>query len=99
MGEWKIQVPLKLDAEIVERMDRDVQRFAPFCEGRSAIGRELIRYAYDLIDEGIIEWSLEAVQIVRGNRRIRDTRTNRQSVPSIPRGVAPETRDAGKRKT
>jgi len=78
VGEWKIQVPMKLDPEIVERMDRDVQRFAPFCEGRSAVGRELIRYAYDLIDQGIIEWNLEAVQRVRSNPR------NGIQGPSVP---------------
>jgi hypothetical protein len=62
MGEWKIQIPMRLAAVTVGRMDKDVQRFRPFCEGRSAIGRVLIEYAYAAIDAGILRWDLEWIQ-------------------------------------
>jgi hypothetical protein len=68
MGEWKIQVPMKLAPRTVDRMDEDVERFAPFCEGRSTIGRVLIEYAYQAIDEGILKWDFESINRVLSKR-------------------------------
>lgn len=77
MGEWKIQVAVKFESSTVERFDRDIQRFAPFCEGRSAIARVLVDVAYAAIDAGIIPWSLESIQEILSVSR-------RQVIPGIP---------------
>lgn len=69
MGEWKIQVPAKFDSSTVERMDREIARFAPFCEGRSTMVRILVEYALAAIDDGILQWDLKSIQQVLSNSR------------------------------
>lgn len=66
MSEWLTQVPVKLDAKIVSRLDDDVTRFLPFCTGRSAVIRVLIEVAYKQIDAGIVDWTPEGLQRVLG---------------------------------
>src|SRR5579859_1228124 len=90
MGEWKVQVPVKVEGWTAERMDRDVERF-PFCEGRSSIARKLIELAYAAIDAGIIEFEPGTLQEVLSNLRVqkRPSPQKFQSVPSVP-GVRAE---------
>lgn len=64
MGEWKVQVPVKLDRKTVDRLDEYVQQFSPFCEGRSAIARVLIEYALSSIDSGTLSFDLVSIQRV-----------------------------------
>lgn len=82
MGEWMVQVPTKLRSLTIDRIDADVQRFAPFCEGRSAIVRLLIDVAYAAVDRGMVPWDLAGVQGVLGIPRS-------QAVPSVPKVVLP----------
>lgn len=62
MGLTKQNVPVRLDAKTIERIDEDVRRFAPFCEGRSAMARLLIHLAHSQIDSGEINWTISGIQ-------------------------------------
>jgi hypothetical protein len=62
MGLCKQCVPVKLDAETVTRINEDVKRFAPFCEGRSTMARVLIQIAYSQIDSGKVDWTVRGIQ-------------------------------------
>ena len=72
---------IKLDVPTIQRIDQDVQRFAPFCEGRSTVARVLIQLAYAAIDAGILQWDLESVQ------RVLSKSQNGHGVPSLGQGV------------
>ena len=86
MGECLIQVPIKVPLWLAQRLDSDVERFAPFCEGRSAVGREALIQFYLLVDAGIIEWNSEAVNRVRSNSQ----NGNRvHGIPSNPVSTVP----------
>lgn len=85
LGEWKQQVPIKLDVDTIRRIDQDVQRFAPFCEGRSTVARVLIQFAYAAIDAGILKWDLQSVQDVLSNSRPVNGAV--PSVLSVPKGA------------
>jgi hypothetical protein len=62
MGLCKQNTPVRLDAETIARIDEDVKRFAPFCEGRSAMIRLLVRIAHSQIDSGKVEWTTRGIQ-------------------------------------
>ena len=55
MGEWMIQVPVKLDAATVERLDL-LRGAYPFKPGRSTVIRELVEEGLRLISEGILQF-------------------------------------------
>ena len=74
MGVWLKNVPVKLDEKTVQRMDQDVQRFSPFCTGRSQLGRLLIHLAYAQIDNGEVDWTLSGIQ--RALKRKPNTKPN-----------------------
>jgi len=73
VGEWMVQVPVKLDPETVARLDL-LRGSYPFKPGRSTVIRELVEEGLRLIAEGIMQF--------------RATTSNRvpsvQSVPGIP---------------
>ncbi len=79
MGEWKLQVPVKLDPATVARIDRDVQSFQPFCEGRSAMVRVLISLAYAAIDRGILGSGASISPGARNSRTLAGADTELQS--------------------
>lgn len=87
MGEWLSQVPVKLDARMVARLDEDVTRFLPFCQGRSAMIRVLLEVAYNQIDNGSVDWTLEGLQKVLGVPRVQES----QRIQSVP-GTTPRKR-------
>ena len=62
MGEWKQNVPVRLDAKTIARIDGDVRRFAPFCQGRGAMVRILIQLAHSQIDSGNVNWTISGIQ-------------------------------------
>lgn len=73
MGEWMVQVPVKLDPETVARLDL-LRGSYPFKPGRSTVIRELVEEGLRLIAEGIMQF--------------RATASNRvpsvQSIPGTP---------------
>ena len=64
MGEWMIQVPVKLDPATVERLDL-LRGAYPFKPGRSTVIRELVEEGLRLIAEGILQFRAQAVNRVQ----------------------------------
>ena len=62
MGITLKAVPVRLDEETVARIDEDVRRFAPFCEGRSSMVRALVYVAYGQVDRGKVKLTLTGIQ-------------------------------------
>lgn len=69
MGEWKLQVPVKLDPATVEQIDKHVAAFSPFCEGRSALVRVLVEVALGAITDGTLRFDLPSIQQVLSKAR------------------------------
>jgi hypothetical protein len=69
VGEWKQQVPVKLDVATVARIDELVEQFSPFCEGRSALVRILVEFSLAAIDQGILTFDLNEIQQVLSKPR------------------------------
>lgn len=69
MGEWKQQVPVKLDVAAVARIDEFVEQFSPFCEGRSALVRVLVEVSLAAIDNGTLRFDLASIQEVLSKSR------------------------------
>lgn len=65
----KVQIPVKLDAKTITRIDRHVAQFAPFCESRSALVRVLLEHAIAAIDAGTLRFDLEEIQRVLAHSR------------------------------
>lgn len=74
VGEWKVQVPVKLDAATVAEIDKHVAAFAPFCEGRSALIRVLVEVALGAINDGTLTWDLETIQRFLNSRHLNKQR-------------------------
>lgn len=62
MGEQLILVGIKLSAERVARLDREVLLWNPFVTKRGAMGRALIEIALDAIDAGILDRKPQPLQ-------------------------------------
>jgi len=62
MGIEKMNVTAKLEAEVVSRIDGLVERFRPFCEGRSSMMRILLKVAIAGIDAGKIPNTMSGLQ-------------------------------------
>ena len=66
LGEWKTQVPVRLDGSVVERIDKSIRDCGRFCEGRGPVIRQIVADAYRLIDEGILTLDSDGLQHVQG---------------------------------
>ena len=86
MGEWMIQVPVKLDPATVERLDL-LRGAYPFKPGRSTVIRELVEEGLRLISEGILQFRAQAVNRVQSV-------SSGQSVPGIPTQFPSAVEDA-----
>lgn len=65
MGETRIGVAGKVDARTIASLDALVERFQPFCDGRSSMIRILLETVTLAIDNGTLEFDLDSVKRLR----------------------------------
>jgi hypothetical protein len=66
VGETRVAVTVKLDAQTLVRLDALVARFSPFCEGRSSMLRIIVETICAAIDNGNMAFDMESVKNLLG---------------------------------
>ena len=63
MGEYMIRKSFRLPAAMLERLGvKELERFQPYCENDSDVLRTILRIWFRIIDVGMLEQVMEAVQ-------------------------------------
>jgi len=62
MGEWMVRKSIKFPGWMLERLNRERERFEPYCENESDVIRLLLRIVFRVIDAGMLEQMTRGLQ-------------------------------------